>query len=94
MITWLGDHIGDVALMSLDHDLPIRRDAGRSIDCGTGREVADFLASMPPTCPVIVHSSNNQCAPGMYFGLKHAGWTCTRIYPGDDTSWVAHDWAD
>ena len=93
MISWLGEHLGDAVLISLDHDLPISRQEGRTVDCGSGREVADFLASMAPTCPVIVHSSNGNCAPGMYFVLKGAGWPCTRVYPSDDTSWITHDWA-
>ena len=54
MIAWLGRHLGDVVLISLDHDLPLRADRGRTVDCGTGRQVADYLASVPPICPVIV----------------------------------------
>src|SRR5256885_15001425 len=65
MIAWLGCNLAQVALISLDHDLPLLDQSGRAIDCGTGRQVADYLASLPPTCPVIVHSSNSFCAPGM-----------------------------
>jgi len=93
MIEWLGAHLGEVALISLDHDLPLRDGEGRRVDCGSGREVADFLASMPPTCPVIVHSSNNYCAPGMYFALKEGGWPVSRVCPMDDLAWVRRDWA-
>ncbi|HEX5244871.1 MAG TPA: cyclic-phosphate processing receiver domain-containing protein [Tepidisphaeraceae bacterium] len=94
MIDWLGQHLGDVILISLDHDLPIQTVDGKSVDCGTGRQVADYLASMPPTCPVIVHSSNDRCAAGMFFALKDAGWPCGRIYPSDDLAWIASAWAD
>lgn len=94
MIAWFGEHLGEVALISLDHDLPLRDDAGRSVDSGTGRQVADFLASLPPTCPVIVHSSNNFYAPGVFFTLKDAGWPCSRVYPCDDYAWIADAWAD
>ena len=94
MIAWLGEHLGRVILLSLDHDLPLRGPAGEAIDCGTGREVADFLASVPPTCPVIVHSSNNFFAPGMFFALKDSGWPCSRVYPSDNTAWIAASWAD
>src|SRR5258708_32047364 len=59
MIVWLGEHLGNVVLISLDHDLPLRNDESKTIDCGTGRQVADYLASLLPTCPVIVHSSND-----------------------------------
>ena len=94
MIAWLGEHLGQVVLLSLDHDLPLRDQGGEAIDCGTGRQVADFLASLPPTCPVIVHSSNNFFAPGMFFALKDTGWRCSRVYPSDDTAWIATSWAD
>ena len=92
MATWLPDHLGDVILISLDHDLPLRDANGHPLDCGTGRQVADFLASLPPTCPVIVHSSNEFCAPGMVFALRDAGWPCNRVYPRDDLEWVRRDW--
>ena len=92
MIAWLGERLGHVVLISLDHDLPLRPRDGVVIDCGTGRQVADFLASMPPTCPVIVHSSNDLCAPGMFFALKDAGWPCRRVYPCGDLAWVAASW--
>src|SRR5687768_466814 len=63
MVEWLDSHLGEVVLISLDHDLPVRRLGDTMEDCGTGRRVADFLASLQPTCPIIVHSSNNDCAP-------------------------------
>ncbi|HEX4054350.1 MAG TPA: cyclic-phosphate processing receiver domain-containing protein [Tepidisphaeraceae bacterium] len=94
MISWLGQHLADVALISLDHDLPLRDVAGTSTDYGTGRQVADFLASVPPTCPVIVHSSNDRCATGMFFALKDAKWPCSRVYPCDDLAWIKSSWAD
>ncbi len=80
MIAWLGQNLGEVVLIALDHDLPLRNHEGKAIDCGTGRQVADYLASVPPTCPVIVHSSNNFFAPGMSFALKDAGWPVSRVY--------------
>jgi CheY-like chemotaxis protein len=95
MIAWLAEHLGEVDLISLDHDLPIRRDAeNRLIDCGTGRQVADYLAAMAPTCPVIVHSSNEPCAAGMMAVLQGAGWPCRRVYPQGDLEWIADAWAE
>jgi hypothetical protein len=94
MIAWLAEHLGEVVLISLDHDLPLRTQEGRTIDCGTGRQVADYLASVPPTCPVIVHSSNGHCAPGMVFALTDACWPCSCVYPCNDTAWVVGAWAD
>ena len=95
MIAWLRDHLADVALISLDHDLPLHatRD-GAEIDCGNGRLVADYLATLPATCPLIVHSSNDHFAPGMVRVLRDAGWPLRRVYPHDGTAWVSKAWAD
>ena len=92
IIAWLGEHLAEVALISLDHDLPLRQRDGHLFDCGTGREVADFLACLVPTCPIIVHSSNEHFAPGMVFALREAGWQVGRVYPNDDLAWVRRDW--
>jgi len=94
MITWLRHHLSEVELLSLDHDLPLRGRGGATIDCGTGRQVVDYLASLPPTCPVIVHSSNDACAAGMFFALNDAGWTCSRVYPHDGEAWVRETWSE
>jgi CheY-like chemotaxis protein len=95
MHTWLAEHLGEVNLISLDHDLPIRRDEdNRLIDCGTGRQVADWLAARKPVCPVIVHSSNELCAAGMMFALRDGSWRCRRVYPRDDVEWIGREWAE
>jgi hypothetical protein len=92
MIEWLSENLGDVVLISLDHDLPVRKSNGATIDYGTGRQVADFLATLPPTCPVIVHTSNETFAPGMMFALKDANWPVSRVYPADDVAWIRQSW--
>lgn len=92
MIAWFKQHLHEVSLISLDHDLPLRKVNGNFIDCGHGRMVAEYLAQIGPTCPVIVHSSNNECAAGMYFALQRAGWPTTRIVPFDDLAWIERDW--
>jgi CheY-like chemotaxis protein len=95
MLSWLAEHLGDADLISLDHDLPVRRDdENRLIDCGTGRQVADWLAAVSPTCPVIIHSSNEPCAAGMIAVLDEAGWPCRRVYPYGDLDWVRESWAE
>jgi hypothetical protein len=95
MLDWLEEHLGEADLISLDHDLPIRRDQdNRLIDCGTGRRVADWLAERKPVCPVIVHSSNEPCAAGMMFALRDGGWRCRRVYPRDDVEWIGREWAE
>ena len=93
MVEWLDSHLGEVVLISLDHDLPVRRVGDMMVDCGTGRRVADFLASLQPTCPIIVHSSNNDCAPGMLRTLRDARWPVSRVYPSDGDVWVRAEWA-
>jgi hypothetical protein len=94
MIGWLEQHLGEVVLISLDHDLPLLDAEGKSINCGDGRMVADFLTSLPPTCPVIVHSSNDYCAPGMFFTLRDAGWPTVRIVPYEIHTWIRGAWKE
>ena len=95
MIVWLEDHLGDVALISLDHDLPLRQTReGVLVDAGDGRMVADWLAGRVPCCPVIVHTSNEHFAPGMMRVLRDGGWTHRRIYPHDNCAWIATAWAE
>jgi hypothetical protein len=95
MIRWLDRIIGQTVLISLDHDLlscdpPDAQ--GRRPWPGTGREVADHLVdSYPCVCPVIVHTSNAQAAPGMMRVLREAGWVCSAIMPHDDLAWIG-DW--
>jgi hypothetical protein len=92
MIRWLATRLPEVALISLDHDLPLpTRDAP---DPGTGRHVADYLSAFPHACPVIIHSSNDHFAPGIYFQLHDAGWPCSRVHPCDDLAWIPTAWAD
>lgn len=82
-----------VSLISLDHDLgPNREIEGESIDPGTGRDVADWLAGNGPTSPVLVHSSNGFAARGMVFVLEEAGRRTDRIVPYCDLDWVEASW--
>ncbi len=99
MVEWLRVHLRELALVSLDHDLigTYERD-GEPFDPGTGRDVANELASLPAACPVIVHSSNGPAASGMIHELEFAGWRTSRVVPytlGDDPDvWVATAWRD
>ena len=95
MIVWLEDHLGEVALISLDHDLPLlQMREGVRVDAGDGRMVADWLADREPTCPVIVHTSNDNFGPGMMRVLRDGGWAHSRIYPHEDCAWIATAWAE
>jgi hypothetical protein len=93
MIAWLKEHLPEVMLISLDHDLPLwqLRD-GQQVDPGAGRMVADYLSTLEPTCPVIIHSSNENSAPGMMRVLHDAGWPHHRVYPCDDNQWIRNAW--
>ena len=93
MIAWLEAHLPECALVSLDHDLgPSRRVGDEFRDPGTGRDVADFLASRAPACPVIVHTSNSLARVGMELALQSAGWTVLRVYPQFGADWIGTDW--
>lgn len=92
MIDFLKEHLADCLVIALDHDLELRTGSdGRCIDPGTGRDVADFLASEKPTCPVIIHSTNAEAAVGMKMILKDAGWKTRRVIPSDGTDWIRTD---
>ncbi len=90
MITWLKDHLPEVVLISLDHDLPVSGATGA--DFGCGRDVADCLADLSPVCPVIVHSSNMLAAAGMVRVLKDANWPVWQTHPFGDLDWIAQAW--
>lgn len=95
MVTWFRDHQPEVSLISLDFDLPIRRtEDGGLMDYGTGAAVADYLATVPPTCPVIIHTSNAAGASRMLAVLRKSGWPTVRVYPVDDLAWISAAWAD
>ena len=94
MIAWLGDHLGETVLVSLDHDLPLAQArGGRTVDAGTGRQVADYLSPLPPVCPVVVHTSNEHFAPGMMRVLADGGWPVARVYPDAEHTFVGGAWA-
>ena len=93
MISWLGDNLNGVKLICLDHDLGANRILSGVIDDpGTGRDVADYLATQKPVCPVLIHSSNVMAAPGMMMVLEDAGWPCSRLSPFNDLEWVRAAW--
>src|ERR1700684_3287073 len=63
MISWLAENLGRICLLSLDHDLrPNQIRNGAIFDPGTGRDVADFLASRQPQCHIILHTTNRMAA--------------------------------
>ena len=90
---YLDDHLDRALLVVLDHDLdPIPVHPRRSLDAGTGRDVADFLAARDPCCPVVIHTTNRPAAVGMEAELADAGWDVSIVTPYGDLEWIAGDW--
>ena len=87
--SWL-DHSGAIDLISLDCDLPCSN--GANLGSGDGVFVANHLAGSKTLIPVIVHSSNAAGAESMYWSLKRAGCTVSRIYPYGDLDWIEQSW--
>jgi CheY-like chemotaxis protein len=91
MIKELGNYIQTATLISLDHDLaPIEHG---DQDPGDGLDVAKFLASQTPVCPVIIHSSNVSRSDAMEGALELEDWIVKRVAPiGND--WIEIDWVN
>jgi len=93
MLAWLRHHLSQVALLCLDHDLgPNRRERDRIFDPGCGRDVVDYIAGQEPRCPVVIHTTNSQAAPGMVEALEARGWQVDRVVPFSDLSWLQLAW--
>jgi hypothetical protein len=87
MIAEMGQFLHTAALISLDHDL----EPSGPRDPGDGLDVARYLASLPPACPVIIHTSNGSRGDAMAGELELAGWKHHRVAPlGED--WIELDW--
>jgi hypothetical protein len=92
-IEWLRQHLDQAMLICLDHDLGANRVRdGQSFDPGTGRDVADYLATRKPVCPILIHTTNSLAAPGMTRTLEEAGWSWSRVVPYNGLEWVRADW--
>jgi len=93
LIRFFDDYLSECLVIALDHDLEMKPGQnGRCIDCGTGREVADYLANKNPVCPIIIHTTNADAAVGMQMVLKDAGWQTRRVIPFDDLDWIEKSW--
>lgn len=93
MIAWLSEHMYDLAAVSLDHDLgPNREREGIQFDPGTGRDVAEFLATQDPRCSIIIATTNSIARPGMELVLQDSGWCTINVLPFSDLSWIGEAW--
>lgn len=92
-IEYLRQHLAQVAAISLDHDLGPEEDRGGvQFDPGSGRDVAAYLGSLAPSCPVIIHTDNFFVRPTMQKMLDRGGWHHSFVAPGNGTGWVAQSW--
>ena len=80
MIKNLPKHLHHTSLISLDHDLI--PESSSAVDPGCGIDVCAYLATLPPVCPVILHTANEEAAWAMLFKLSAAGW---------EADWVRHE---
>lgn len=93
MRDYLKANLPSALVISLDHDLELKSvQNGDLIDTGTGREVADFLASQPPSCPVIIATTNSTAGESMEFLLRDARWETHRVYPWGGLEWISNQW--
>lgn len=93
LIDFLDTHLGETIVLCLDHDLELKSNgSGKSVDPGTGRDVADYLAKKPPVCPVVIHTTNGPAAVGMEMVLKDANWKTHVVTPFDDMAWIPTVW--
>ena len=92
-IEFLASHLDDTLVVAIDNDLDMKPGPdGRMIDQGEGRHVAEFLATQPPACPVVIHTTNSAAAAAMTETLRGAGWKTRRVVPFDDMAWIESDW--
>lgn len=89
MIRNLPNWLGRARLISLDHNLnPQHPDPSDPL---TGFEVAAFLATQTPCCPVILHTTNHLRVDSMDRELRDGGWQTCQIRPFRD-DWIARFW--
>jgi hypothetical protein len=83
----------ELLLIALDHDLDmLPGDDGGLVDPGTGRDVADYLATQTPVCPIVIHTTNESAGIAMQALLEDAGWSVTRVMPYGGTAWIGQTW--
>ncbi len=99
MNLWLQEHYRETLAVSLDHDLnelppDPRATKGKLGAPGdlTGMDVASFLCLLPPSFPVLVHSSNAPAAAEMARRLRDKHWRVELVAPFGDTEWIDQHW--
>jgi hypothetical protein len=75
-------------VISVDHEIN-----PRDAEAGNGLLVVSALCGIPPTCPVIIHSSDEYASRDMVRMLKDAGWPVATVIPGSGLAWIEKEWA-
>lgn len=89
MIRALPSLLPQAALISLDHNLEERIDP--FVSPGNGFDVARYLISQTPVCPVILHSGSIEHREAMRQCMHQAGWEA-RCVPSEDSRRIAVSW--
>ncbi|MEM9111557.1 MAG: hypothetical protein AAGC72_16210 [Planctomycetota bacterium] len=71
----------------MDHDLYVPGVA----DAGDGLMVAEHLAALSSSCPVIIHTSNAEKSRQMQGVLEASRWT-VKLAGAIGDHWVEQDW--
>jgi hypothetical protein len=84
----------EIVFLSLDCDLTRPCSIVTPEDRGDGKDACEFLATCPPFCPVIVHSSNYSAVPFMLEKLRNASWHVVLVTPCSDPeyAWIEGEW--
>jgi hypothetical protein len=95
-VKFLDHNAATTVLISLDHDLTRPCTVVPEDQRGDGRSACDHLVTLPPFCPVIVHSSNYAAVTTMLDALRTAGWPAHLVTPCSDPeyAWIDTEWAD
>ena len=81
------DSASSYQALSLDHDLY----AEDGSDAGDGLQIAQYLSTLTPTCPVIIHTSNADQSRRIRGTLEGSGWLCHNA-PAIGHDWIEADW--
>ncbi|MCT7974277.1 cyclic-phosphate processing receiver domain-containing protein [Laspinema olomoucense] len=93
LLSWLKVHLHKCLLISLDYNLgPAWTRQEATFEPGNGREVVDYLATQPPLCPLIFHTSNKEAEIGMEMELIDTHWIFERVTASPDLKWIEKAW--
>lgn len=95
-ISYLQFNLDRIRLISLDHDLMPHESRCGNLGIACGCFVADFLAMMSPSCPVMIHTSNEAGAVAMKYRLIKKGWNVVWVKTESSfpDNWIGSLWKD